>query len=47
MTRGPLFDERRPGDESAAAFAEALAARRAADPDRILAATHRILDLRP
>lgn len=47
VTRGPLFDERRPGDESAAAFAEALAARRAADPDRILAATHRILDLRP
>ncbi|MDK8874876.1 serine/threonine-protein kinase [Paracoccus sp. SSJ] len=47
VTRGPLFDERRPGDESAAAFAEALAARRAARPDLILAATHRILDLRP
>ncbi|MDF3905794.1 serine/threonine-protein kinase [Paracoccus sp. AS002] len=47
VTRGPLFDERRPGDESADAFAEALAARRAADPQRILAATQRILDLRP
>ncbi|MEF9606029.1 serine/threonine protein kinase, partial [Paracoccus sp. PXZ] len=41
VTRGPLFDERRPGDESATAFAEALTARRAAEPDRILAATHR------
>ena len=47
VTRGPLFDERRPGDESAAAFAEALAARRAADPQLILAATQRVLDLRP
>ncbi|MBB1490597.1 serine/threonine protein kinase [Paracoccus sp. MC1854] len=47
ISQGPLFPERRPGDESAASFAEAVAARRAARPDLVLAATFRALDLRP
>ncbi|HRO14313.1 MAG TPA: serine/threonine-protein kinase [Paracoccus sp. (in: a-proteobacteria)] len=47
ISQGPLFPERRPGDESAASFAEAVAARRAARPGLVLAAAHRVLDLRP
>ncbi len=46
ISQGPLFPERRPGDESAASFAEALTALRAAGDDPILGATYRVLDLR-
>ncbi|WP_299362945.1 serine/threonine-protein kinase [uncultured Paracoccus sp.] len=47
ISKGPLFPERRPGRESVASFAEAVAARQAARPDLVLAATYRVLDLRP
>lgn len=47
ISQGPLFPDRRPGEESAASFAEAVEARRAARPDLVLAATFRALDLRP
>lgn len=47
VSQGPLFDARRPGEESPAAFAQALAASRADRPDRILGFAYRLLDLRP
>lgn len=47
VTRGDLFDTRRPRDESVASFAEALAATQAERPGNILGFASRILESRP
>jgi hypothetical protein len=47
LTKGDLFDTRRPGDESVESLAEALAATQAAHPGNILGYASRILESRP
>lgn len=47
LSRRPLFDIRRPRDESVASFAEALAEIQAKDPGNIVALASRLLDSRP
>ncbi len=47
LTQEDLFDTRRPGDESIAAFAEALAEAQAQRPGNIMGFASRILETRP
>ncbi len=47
LSRKPLFDVRRPRDESVASFAEALAEIRQQDAGNIVALASRLLDTRP
>jgi hypothetical protein len=47
LTEGDLFDTRRPGDESIASFAEALATTLADRPGNIVGFASRILETRP
>jgi hypothetical protein len=47
LSRRPLFDVRRPRDESVASFAEALAEIQQRDPGNIIALASRLLDSRP
>ncbi len=47
LSRDPLFDVRRPRDESVASFAEALAEIQRKDPGNIIALASRLLDSRP
>jgi|GEM_PF-586699 len=47
VSRGPLFPERRPPEESPASFVQAITELRQTAPDRILAVSERVMDLRP